>query len=133
MKLYYIYPIILTICGYLYLDGVLNQQSIYLILISSILIHAIIHYWYPETKINNYVNLSEITIDVPYSGKIIYWFVNKNDSSNDYSNYNKNGIESIINNKVTLTLSDSDEYNEIKYRVLDDNENLSEIFSIKIK
>ena len=70
-----------------------------------------------------------ITLEVSNDAKqVIYWIVASNNST--YNNFNNNGIIDVTNNTVNINV-DTNMY-MIKYRIIDVNGKLSDIFEQKI-
>ena len=70
-----------------------------------------------------------ITLEVSNDAKqVIYWIVASNNST--YNNFNNNGIIDVTNNKVNINVGTN--MYMIKYRIIDVNGKLSDIFEQKI-
>jgi hypothetical protein len=141
MKILLIFPIILVILGYLYLEEIIDQQSIYIILSSLIIIYLYNYFYcYDDNYQNNSTvdvnnNNIEINIKIPLltdnANKIIYWIINKNDK-NSYNNFNKNGMGIIKNGTVTIKDNDLHNVNYVKYRILYNDGLLSDVLTYEI-
>lgn len=129
MNQIYIFSIIFTIVNmyiYYYINSIEtcidNNQKIYLYLFYGVSFTYLLYLYVNFTNISNFENTpttseSYIVINVttPNSSKLIYW-------GNDF---NVNGIVDIIDNKAIIPVSNSI---SIKYRIIDINEKLSDIF-----
>jgi len=99
-----------------------NNQKIYIYLFYGVSFTYLLYLYVNFTNISNFENTpttseSYIVINVttPNSSKLIYW-------GNDF---NVNGIVDIIDNKAIIPVSNSI---SIKYRIIDINEKLSDVF-----
>jgi hypothetical protein len=129
MNQIYIFSIIFTIVNmyiYYYINSIEtcidNNQKIYIYLFYGVSFTYLLYLYVNFTNISNFENTpttseSYIVINVttPNSSKLIYW-------GNDF---NVNGIVDIIDNKAIIPVSNSI---SIKYRIIDINEKLSDIF-----
>lgn len=129
MNQIYIFSIIFTIVNmyiYYYINSIEtcidNNQKIYLYLFYGVSFTYLLYLYVNFTNISNFENTpttseSYIVINVttPNSSKLIYWG----------NNFNVNGIVDVKDNKAIIPVSNSI---SIKYRIIDINEKLSDIF-----
>ena len=129
MNQIYIFSIIFTIVNmyiYYYINSIEtcidNNQKIYLYLFYGVSFTYLLYLYVNFTNISNFENTpttseSYIVINVttPNSSKLIYWG----------NNFNVNGIVDVKDNKAIIPVSNSI---SIKYRIIDINEKLSDVF-----
>ena len=129
MNQIYIFSIIFTIVNmyiYYYINSIEtcidNNQKKYIYLFYGISFTYLLYLYVNFTNISNFENTpttseSYIVINVttPNSSKLIYW-------GNDF---NVNGIVDVKDNKAIIPVSNSI---SIKYRIIDINEKLSDVF-----
>ena len=134
MKEIYLFTLLFTAINiyiYYYVNNINTcidyNTKIYIITFYVLSIIYLIYLFNNTSKINKYTqpeNIEPIIIDLSSnpeyttkSSKVIYWGID----------FNTNGILDIVDNKVTIPINNS---TSIKYRIIDIDENLSEIYSV---